>query len=143
MVPSGLLKFSGLAAITLAPVVLDSYLADAGIGSSASPTTIGPDYPVPTPGRRFVNLITNVPNIAAVIALGGATAEVHVQLLRNGAVVMETIYTAADAGDPIKEDIDNILYAPEDIYNVRVQTSGFDNVGIDAEVSATIGIGPP
>ena len=143
VVPSGLLKFSGIAALGTEGD-LDSYLADGGVDTPiGTPIVVAPDYPVPTPGRRFINLITNIPNIASVLALQGPDATIDVQLLRDGLVVLQTSYTAADAASPIKEDLGSILYTPAQRYDVRVRTAGFVDDSVVARVSASIGIGPP
>lgn len=131
----GLLKFSGSPAFTVGAII-ESFLADPGVGLGILPLIAAPGYPVAI-ARSLRNMAVNFTSTGL---QPSPLATVTVELLRLGVPVPGFVITYAPGTGGIQSVVAGPEpFAIEDTFDVRVTTSGFAG-GSVINVSATIGV---
>jgi hypothetical protein len=129
----GLLKFSGVAAVSGGLVPVTSFLADTGVGAGIGVLLTPPRYPVAV-SHSLRNLATNV-QLTAPIPPGGS---IVIELLKNGVGTgIFTTYSAGSTGG-IKTATGVVSYAIGDTFDLQVTTTNLAEMTVN--VSATVGV---
>ena len=135
---SGLLKFSGLAAVAAQAETFETYLADTGVFIGSNPLSIAPNYPLPTVFQA-TSFAVNI-KTALVVPLGGL---IVAHLVKNQATVEEIVaFITWGPGEPsgIKGiTFPAVQFDPLDTIDVRIVATPGVALAAAIAVSAMVG----